>query len=218
MPKLYPFSFFLGFAFGIFFYWLAGRVRPLLEQMRQSAKEQREASQVRRTSGLEDNHRRLTLRRAQGMHLAASLFSLDEILQEPRLIAPPVQVEPGKTGIQEDVISQTLPYMPMWPELASTYRAPTLGLVEAITGGSNVVIVGAAGAGKTVALAHLASLAANLNVQLEAGVNKVDAVPYLYHVAATTSSTPPVNARLYSIRDACRGLCNKRSRVAAHCY
>jgi len=182
MPKLYPFSFFLGFAFGIFFYWLAGRVRPLLEQMRQSAKEQREASQVRRTSGLEDNHRRLTLRRAQGMHLAASLFSLDEILQEPRLIAPPVQVEPGKTGIQEDVISQTLPYMPMWPELASTYRAPTLGLVEAITGGSNVVIVGAAGAGKTVALAHLASLAANLKVQLEAGVNKVDAVPYLYHI------------------------------------
>ena len=69
MPKLYPFSFFLGFAFGIFFYWLMGRVRPLLDQMRQSAKEQREASQIKRTSGLEDNHRRLTLRRAQGMHL-----------------------------------------------------------------------------------------------------------------------------------------------------
>src|SRR5258706_278027 len=181
--KLYPFSFVVGFTFGIFFYWLMGRVRPLLEQLRESAKEQREAAQVRRTSGLEDNHRRLTLRRAQGMHLAASLFSLDEILQEPRLLAPPVQVEPGKTGIQEDVISQTLPYMPMWPELASTYRAPTLGLVEAITGGSNVVIVGAAGAGKAVALAHLASLAANLKVQVDAGVNKVDAVPYLYHVA-----------------------------------
>jgi HEAT repeat protein len=181
--KLYPFSFVLGFAFGIFFYWLMGRVRPLLAQMRESAKEQREAAQIRRTSGLEDNHRRLTLRRAQGMHLAASLFSLDEILQEPRLLAPPVQVEPGATGIQEDVISQTLPYMPMWPEIASTYRAPTLGLVEAITGSSNVVIVGAAGAGKTVALAHLASLAANLKVQVDAGGNKVDAVPYFYHVA-----------------------------------
>jgi len=97
--KLYPFSFIVGFAFGLFVYWLMGRVRPLLEQMRQSAKEQREAAQVRRTSGLEDNHRRLTLRRAQGMHLAASLFSLDEILQEPRLLAPPVQVEPGVAGI-----------------------------------------------------------------------------------------------------------------------
>ena len=183
MPKLDQLSFFLGFALGIFFYWLAGRVRPLLEQTRQNAKEQRAAAQIKRTSGLEDNHRRLTLRRAQGMHLAASLFSLDEILQEPRLLAPPVQVEPGVAGIQEDVISQTLPYMPMWPEIASIYRAPTLGLVEAITGGSNVVVVGAAGAGKTVALAYLASLAANLKVQVEAGGNRVDAVPYLYHVA-----------------------------------
>jgi len=179
MPSLQPTSFFLGFAIGILFYWLAGRVRPLLAQVRENMKAQSEAAQVKRTSGLEDNHRRLTLRRAQGMHLAASLFSLDEILQEPRLLAPPVQVEPGVAGIQEDVISQTLPYMPMWPELASTYRAPTLGLVEAISGGSNVVIVGAAGAGKTVALAHLASLAANLKVQFEAG----DAVPFFYHVA-----------------------------------
>ncbi|MEP7134326.1 MAG: HEAT repeat domain-containing protein [Chloroflexota bacterium] len=181
--KLYPFSFIVGFVFGLFVFWLAGRVRPLLDQARQNMKEQREVAQVKRTSGLEDNHRRLTLRRAQGMHLAASLFSLDEILQEPRLLAPPVQVEPGAAGIQEDVISQTLPYMPMWPELASTYRAPTLGLVEAVTGGSNVVIVGKAGAGKTVALANLASLAANLKVQIDAGGNKVDAVPYFYHVA-----------------------------------
>jgi len=205
MPRLDPLSFFLGLAFGIFFYWLMGRARPLFDQMRQNAKEQSEAAQVKRTSGLEDNHRRLTLRRAQGMHLAASLFSLDEILQEPRLLAPPVQVEPGTTGIQEDVISQTLPYMPMWPELASTYRAPTLGLVEAITGGSNVVIVGAAGAGKTVALAHLASLAANLKVQVEAGGNKVDAVPYLYHVADLQlpydNSKDPLNVILNAVSE-----------------
>ena len=183
MPKLDGLSFFIGFALGAFAFWLAGRVRPLLDQMRQNASEQRQAAQIKRTSGLEDNYRRLTLRRAQGMHLAASLFSLDEILQEPRLLAPPAQVEPGVAGIQEDVISQTLPYMPLWPEIASTYRAPTLGLIEAITGSSHVVIVGAAGAGKTVALAHIASLAANLKVQVEASGNKTDAVPYFYHVA-----------------------------------
>jgi len=56
-------------------------------------------------------------------------------------------------GIQEDIISQTLPYMPGWPELAAIYRAPTIGVAEAIAGGSNIVIVGAAGAGKTIALA-----------------------------------------------------------------
>jgi len=177
-----PFSFLFGFAVGILFVWLLGRVRPLFTQVRQSAKEQRQAAQTRRSSGLEDNHRRITLRRAQGMHLASSLFSLDEILQEPRLVAPPPRVEPGVIGIQEDIISQTLPYMPAWPELAAMYRAPTIGVAEAIAGGSNIVIVGAAGTGKTVALAHLASMAANLKVKLNAD-SESEAVPYLYHAA-----------------------------------
>src|SRR5687768_2024708 len=175
-------SFFVGFIVGIVFVWLIGRARPLLQQMRESWKEQRQVAQTRRTTGLEDNHRRLTLRRAQGMHLAASLFSLDEILQEPRLIAPPARVEPGVIGIPEDIISQTLPYMPAWPELAAIYRAPTLGVTEAITGGANIVIVGAAGMGKTVALAHLASMAANFKVRLDSN-SDLEAVPYIYHVA-----------------------------------
>jgi HEAT repeat protein len=175
-----PLSFGAGFLAGILFTWLLGRIRPLWRQWRATAQEQRQTAQTRRTSGLEDNHRRVTLRRAQGMHLAASLFSLDEILQEPRLIAPPAGIEPGVAGLQEDIISQTLPYMPAWPELAAIYRAPTLSLAEALAGGTNLVITGAAGAGKTVALAHLASLAANLKIRLDSGL---DAVPYLYHVA-----------------------------------
>jgi HEAT repeat protein len=180
MPRLDLFSFVVGFGIGILFVWLIGRVRPLLRQLGENRQEQREAARTRRTSGLEDNHRRVTLRRAQGMHLASSLFSLNEILQEPRLIAPPVRVEPGVISIQEDIISQTLPYMPAWPELAAIYRAPTLSLAEAAAGGGNIVIIGAAGSGKTVALAYLASLAANLQVRLEANM---EAVPYLYHVA-----------------------------------
>src|SRR6266508_1949054 len=179
-PELIYFA--VGFIAGILFTWLLGRVRPLLTQIRTNAKEQRETAKLRRASGLENNHRRITLRRAQGMHLAASLFSLDEILQEPRLIAPPARVEPGVVGIQEDIISQTLPYMPAWPELAAIYRAPSIGVAEAIRGGSNIVIVGAAGMGKTVALAYLASIAANLQVKLDAD-SELEAVPYLYHVA-----------------------------------
>jgi HEAT repeat protein len=177
---LEPLSFGVGFLSGILFLWLLSRFRPLWRQWRETAREQRQAAQMKRSSGVEDNHRRVTLRRAQGMHLAASLFSLDEILQEPRLIAPPVSVEPGVISTPEDIISQTLPYMPAWPELAAIYNAPTLSLTEALSGGSNLVIVGAAGAGKTVALAHLASLAANFKVKLD---SDLEAVPYLYHVA-----------------------------------
>lgn len=180
MPVIQPLSFFLGFAFGIAFTFLLGWLRPLWGQFRQNLREQREAAQVRRTSGLEDNHRRLTLRRAQGMHLAAPLFALDEVLVEPRLLAPPPRVEPGSVTVPDDVITMTLPYMPMWPEIAAIYRAPSLTLTDALSGSTNLVITGRAGLGKTVALAHLASLAANLKVQLEAGK---DAIPFLYHVA-----------------------------------
>jgi len=201
MSFLDPISFAIGFGIGILFTWLISRVRPLLAQMRENVKEQREAAQVRRTSGLEDNHRRLTLRRAQGMHLAASLFSLDEILQEPRLIAPPARVEPGVIGIQEDIISQTLSYMPEWPELAAIYRAPTLSVTEAVSGGANVVIVGAAGMGKTVALAHLASMAANLKVKLGASAD-AEAVPYLYHVADLGLPFDPSKDPLYLVTNA----------------
>ena len=175
-----PTALIIGFLLGVATTILVGRVRPLLRQIRENARQQREEAKIRRTSGLEDNHRRLTLRRAQGMHLAAPLFALDEILQEPKLIAPPAQVQPGKVSVMEDIVTQTLPYMPEWTELAAIYRSPTLGLVEAVTGEANVVIVGAAGAGKTVALARLASLAANSQVQLEVGK---EAVPFLYHVA-----------------------------------
>ncbi|MEP0807159.1 MAG: HEAT repeat domain-containing protein [Chloroflexota bacterium] len=175
-----PTAFIIGFLLGVAATILVGRVRPLLRQIRENARERREEAKIRRTSGLEDNHRRLTLRRAQGMHLAAPLFALDEILQEPKLIAPPAQVQPGRVSLTEDIVSQTLPYMPEWTELAAIYRAPTLGLIEAVTGETNVVIVGAAGAGKTVALAHLASLAANSRVRLEA---EREAVPFLYHIA-----------------------------------
>lgn len=177
-----PLSFGIGFVVGILFAWLLSRIRPLWVQWRESAREQYQSAQMKRTSGLEDNHRRITLRRAQGMHLASSLFSLDEILQEPRLIAPPARVEPGVTGIPDDIISQTLPYIPAWPEVAAIYRAPTLSLPEAVEGSSHLVIVGAAGSGKTVALAHLASLTANFKIRLDAS-SEAEAVPYLYHVA-----------------------------------
>lgn len=175
-----PLSFFLGFIAASIFWLLVSRARPLWDEMRTGWAEQREAAQTRKTSSVEENHRRITLRRAQGMHLAAQLFALDEIIQEPLLIAPPPRVEPGSLSKFEDIISQTLPYLPTWPEIAAIYHAPTLTLSQALSGNSNIVIIGQPGVGKTVALAHLASLAANRSEKLEAlkGV-----VPFLVHVA-----------------------------------
>ena len=100
-----PLSFIAGFATATVIWFLAGRARPLLTELRQGLKEQREQAQSRKTSTVEENHRRLTLRRAQGMHLAAQLFALDEILREPTVLTPPAPVEPG--------IAQA-PYSAVW--------------------------------------------------------------------------------------------------------
>ncbi len=175
-----PFSFFIGFITASIFWVLVSRARPLWEEMRASSKEKHEISQTRKTNSVEENHRRITLRRAQGMHIAAQLFALDEIILEPLLIMPPARVEPGAPPAFEDVITQTLPYLPAWPEIAAAYHAPTLTLPQALSGNANIVIIGQPGVGKTVSLAQIASLAANRSEQLEGLKN---AVPFLVHVA-----------------------------------
>ncbi len=173
-------SFLVGFVTASVFWWLMGRARPLWRELMDNLRTQREEAQARRSSGVEENHRRITLRRAQGMHLAAPLFALDEILQEPLLMAPPPIVEPGSVPAAEDVVTQTLPYLPNWPEMAAFFRAPTLTLPLALSGGRNLVLTGLPGTGKSVALAYLASLAANRDSKLGA---LQEHIPFLVHVA-----------------------------------
>jgi hypothetical protein len=175
-----PVSFFIGFVTASIFWLLVSRARPLLAEMRTNWKERQEEAKTRRSSSVEENFRRTTLRRAQGMHLASQLFALDEIIQEPRLIAPPLPVVPGSPPQFEDIISQTLPYLPAWPEIAAVYQPQTLTLPQALMGNANIVIIGQPGVGKTVSLAHLASLAANRSEKL--GALK-DFIPVLVHVA-----------------------------------
>ncbi len=178
--QIEPISFLIGFVTATIFWWLIARARPLFTEARQAIKERSEAAQLRRSSDVEDNHRRFTLRRAQGMHLAAPLFALDEILQEPLLIVPPPIPEPGGAIATTDAVGQALPYLPAWPELAALYNAAALTLPQALSGGRNIVITGKPGSGKTVALAHLASLAANHSEQLG---DLLDMVPFLLHAA-----------------------------------
>lgn len=175
-----PLSFGIGFITALLLAFIYGRIKPAMQEWRADWRERREENAAKRASGVEDNHRRVTLRRAQGMHLAAPLFALDEILVVPKLIAPPPRLEPDAPFPREDIVSQTLPYLPAWPELAATYNAPTLSLTQALSGGSNIVILGADGAGKTAALAHLASLCANKDARLGA---LSEVVPALIHAA-----------------------------------
>jgi HEAT repeat protein len=181
MPILDPsLAFLAGFLTATIFWWLMGRIRPLWGEIKAGWQKSREEAQARRSTGVEENHRRTTLRRAQGMHLAAPLFALDEILEPPRLLAPPPRVEPGGPLVTEDIVSRTVPYIPSWPELAAVYCPPTFSLVQALSGGVNLVVAGQPGTGKTVSLAHLASLVANRDARAGELANKI---PFLYHIA-----------------------------------
>lgn len=149
-------SFWLGFLAACLFWFLVSFLRPAFAQLREKMRLQARASRQERTLNDEIRLGNDTLRVSQSWHLAAALFSLDEILVPPRLLAPalpPMAYEPPPS---EDVTDWAVPYMPDWPELASFYGAPWLDPVEALQGGANLAIIGQAGSGKTVALAYLA--------------------------------------------------------------
>ncbi len=183
LPPIQEFSFWLGVLVATVFWWLVAAFRPAFQHILETWREKRAAEKERKArlpSAVEEHYRQATLVRAQGMHLAAPLFALDEILEPPLLLAPPPRVEPGLPPTPEDIVSSTLPYLPAWPELGAVYRAPTLTLAEALSGESDIVLTGRTGAGKTVALAHLASCLARRETL--PGIPE-GTLPFLIHVA-----------------------------------
>jgi HEAT repeat protein len=176
LPSIDGLSFWIGAALATALWWLLAALRPLFGQLIQAlqTKRKEKKEKARAASAVEERCRQLVFQQAQGAHLAAPLFSLDEILLPPRLLLPPAP------GASEDIVSLALPYLPETPELAAIYRAPTLTLPQAMAGGGNLVLIGRPGSGKTVALAHLASLAARRDA--DSGLPS-ETFPILAHVA-----------------------------------
>ena len=150
-------SFWIGVIVGTLLWWLISVLRPYIRRgwaaMREQFQKSREGLQTTTEIRLAND----TLKRVQSLHLAAPLFSLDEIRIEPRVLAPPAVVEPGEDPHLLDIVGMTIPYTPDWPELAGAYNRRTLSLPEALSGGANLLLMGKPGAGKTFALADLAS-------------------------------------------------------------
>ncbi len=182
LPTIEPFSFLLGLIFASVAWWIYSFLRPVFRQMRETIQtnKAKQKDNINKAAGVEERYLQRVILHAQGLHLAAPLFSLDEIIEPPTLIAPPVRVEPGAPAITEDIVEATIPYIPTWPELASIYKAPKLSLAQALSGNSDIVLTGPAGIGKSVALAHLASSLARRNP--EPGLPQ-DTLPFLIHVA-----------------------------------
>jgi HEAT repeat protein len=173
-------SFWIGFLTGILFIWFFGKVRPLLNQLWAAFQSFTAQTRHSLSAGTESRYLADVLQLAQHAHLAATLFSLDEVLIEPRILAPPNWPSSGGENQPAEAASKILPYLPDWPELGTNFGAPTLTLTQALEGGANLILLGHPGAGKTVALAGLASQIARRAPQVSAFS---DFIPVFVHVA-----------------------------------
>ena len=171
-------SFWLGFIAASLLWWVFSRVRPMFPEWREQVRQTINLLSQRNLSGVEEYLRRETLRRAQRQHLAAPLFSLDEILIQPWLLVPPSGQDPADAPPNHSIAGQVIPYLPDWPELVAPFGVPVLKPIQAIQSGRNLAIIGQPGSGKTVALAHLAAQIARKDP--EAG-KYVSAVPVFLH-------------------------------------
>ena len=181
-PNIDPVSFILGVLLSSLSWWVLSTLRPAFQHIRERirAKSTLKQDKVHAFNGVEGRYRQGVLQQTQGLHLAAPLFSLDEIIEPPTLLAQPPRVEPDRPFLGEDIVSATIPYIPAWPELAAIYHASTLTLAQALSGNSDIVLMAQPGMGKTVALAYLASCLARSDSEL--GLPQ-DTLPFLIHVA-----------------------------------
>jgi HEAT repeat protein len=175
-----PASFWIGFFCALIAWWLFIKARSYWPQVIAPIKKQIEISARKATAGIRDRLNQETIRRVQGMHLAAPLFSLDEVLIAPRFEYPLPRVDPNDPYPYEDVIHPILPYLPDWPELSGQFSTPTLNLTQALEGDVNIAIIGKPGSGKTVALANLATQIARADPRIG---KLADFTPIFLHVS-----------------------------------
>jgi len=155
--RLDSISFWSGFIAATLLWWLLWMTHPAVRTLWKNIQKGIEiVSQGLKTSN-EQRHRLDTLKYVQKLHLAAPLFSLDEILVMPRLMAPPPITDPDQPPPYEDIIGKIIPYAPDWPEMAASYGTNTLDVFDTLRESGNLVIIGNAGTGKTTTLAFIAS-------------------------------------------------------------
>ena len=192
-------SFWLGFFAGSLIWLILRRLGPTLVDFWHWFKERIVVARTDLLVGTEVRHLNDTVNRVQGQHLAAALFSLEEIFIEPNFLAPPAPVEPNVVPPRQDITENVLPFLPDWPRLGHIYGAPTFRLLEALQADSHLIIIGESGSGKSVALAYIA-------IQLARRVIDqgpyMDRVPFFMHVNDLMLSGEPAETPLAPVQAA----------------
>jgi hypothetical protein len=153
-------SFWFGFISGILSAWILSKIWVLIPAVLKTFRHKIGNIKENFSVGTEAHLRNDVFHFTQKQHLAASFFSLSEIVIEPRVITPMVQSSISIENAPTDSVSLTVPYIPDWPEFGAAYNTSTLKLIDALQGGASIILAGHTGSGKSVALAWLSSIIA----------------------------------------------------------
>lgn len=152
-------SFWLGFLAGSLFWLVASRLWPWITASIATMRQRIQQTQQEMLRDIEIRYRRELTRYAQGLHLAAPLFALDEILVPPRVLLEdilPESREEAEQWLGPDAVASTVFWTPDWPDMAGFYRSPSAPLTAVLGNGVHIALLAPLGYGKTVALASLA--------------------------------------------------------------
>ncbi len=150
-------EFLFGILIGLGVAYLVYRLGPTLNWVSEWAQRQAQWVGDNLTSGATDRFRTELQTRAQALHLARALFTLDDILVPPTVLATSPLLDPMRAEAVHEDIFGVLPNVPDWNSMAGLYRAPRLSIEEALSSGANLLLTGDLGSGKTTALAYLAT-------------------------------------------------------------
>jgi len=139
----------LGTLFLIFFFRYRSRLKNFIFRIIKRIRSFRDSLSITE----ESDYNRILYKYVQGLHIASDFAPLEKIVVTPQCIAPPPSVIPGDETIDPSLLQQTLGYDPAFPEFAVEYFAPTFTLVDALSKGANICLIGAPGTGKSVAIA-----------------------------------------------------------------
>ncbi len=149
-------EFFAGIFFGVLGAWIYVKFEPIRSAIGDYITNRSAVSDRRQAQVSTDQYRLNLIQYAQMLHLSRALFALDEIVVEPRILAPPALPDPEKgDAVPEDTLS-VVPNLPDWGYLSAVYQATTISLPEALRSDANLLLTGHPGSGKTTALAYLA--------------------------------------------------------------
>ncbi|HEY9077113.1 MAG TPA: HEAT repeat domain-containing protein [Anaerolineaceae bacterium] len=172
-------SFWLGFLAATIFWWLVKTAISWFPSARKMITALFDQVRIYFGAAIDQQIRSMMWLKAEKMHLASSIFGLDEILIKPSLLAPPPLAEVDEETQSLETIENVIPYLPDEPQLTRNTAVPRLSLAEALQGKAKIAVIGAPGMGKTTSLADLTI---NLSMKKPGFGILENYIPLLFHI------------------------------------